>query len=99
MSHVLLNDEDLQRIQADCNQAITRITWSYNADLSNCISIKQAIQLAREGYDGGPEALEIFKPKTKVFSEWMDYVHLLTVYYNRNKEIRKFTILRTRIQL
>ena len=98
MSHVLLNDMELQRIQSDCAEAIKNTSWKCNADLSSCKSIKQAIQLAREGFDGGPKALQMFKPKTRVFSEWMDYAHLLTVCYNCDKEIQKFTILRTRIQ-
>ena len=98
MSHVLLNNDELQQIQMDCDKAIKIITWKRNADLSDCKTIKQAIQLAREGFDGGPEALEIFKPRTRVFSEWMDYAHLLTVCYNCDKKIKKFTILRTRIR-
>ena len=98
MNQNLLNDEDLNRIQTDCTKAIKNIAWKHNADLSNCKTIKQAIRLAREGFDGGPEASEMFKPKTRAFSEWMDYAHLLTICYNCDKEIRKFTILRTRIQ-
>ena len=97
MSQVLLDDVELQQIQSDCAEAIENTTWKYNANLSNCTMIKQAIQLAREGFDGGPEALQIFKPKSRVFSEWMDYAHLLTVCYNYDKEVKKFTILRNRI--
>ena len=41
--------------------------------------------------------MQKFKPKSRVFSEWMDYAHLLTVCYNYDKEVQKFTILRTRI--
>ena len=80
-----LTEAEIKRIDDDCQAALKQVSWNNNADLANCFSIKQAIQLARDGFDGGPAAIEKFKPKDAAYNSWMDYAHLITVYYNRNK--------------
>ena len=97
MNSYMLSEAEVQKINDDCQAALNQVTWNNNADLDNCYMIKQAIQLARDGFDGGPTAIEKFKPKDANYNSWMDYVHLVTVHYNRGKLIKKYTILRTKI--
>ena len=91
---MLLTDKEKAAIESKCDEAIKNIEWKYDADPDDCITIKRALQSARKGYDGGPTALMNLKPRTNSHSEWMDFVHLVTVYYNMNKDIKKYTILR-----
>ena len=98
MNLVTLTEAEIDTINTDCENALNQVLWYTNADLSNCSSIRQAIQLARDGLDGGPTAIEKFKPNNGNFTAWMNYAHLITVYYNRDKRVKKYTILRTRIQ-
>ena len=94
---MLLTSNEKAEIEIKCDEAIRDIEWKNNAGPDDCTTIIRALQSARKGYDGGPTALMKLKPSTNSHSEWMEFVHLVTVYYNMNKTIKKYTILRNRI--
>ena len=93
MKSVHLTANDVTRLREKCNNAINDINWTNTADLTNC-DYKRALQLAREGQDGGPTATKRFEPTNNNHHKWMKYAHLLTVLYNRNRSVKRFTILR-----
>ena len=94
---MILTDVEKAAIENKCNEFICLIEWRNNAAPGDCINIERALQSARKGCDGGPEAVTNLKPKTNSHSDWMNFVHLLTVYYNRGKSVKRYTILRKRI--
>ena len=94
---MILDDKEKAAIEDKCDEVIQSIEWKKNAAPGDCINIERALQSARKGYDGGPEATINLKPKTNSHSSWMNFVHLLTVYYNRDKLVKRYTILRNRI--
>ena len=99
MVDIQLSQDELTDIKMKCQEAILNITWRRNADPADCTTVTRALQLARNGFDGGPTALDQLQPNTNSFEEWMNFVHLVTVYYNHDKKLKKFTILRKRITL
>ena len=77
-----------------CGQAIANTTWFNNITFPADFTINQAIQSARKNEDAGSTGARQMIPKDFRYHAWMDYVQLITVYYNFGKETKKFTILR-----
>ena len=84
-----------RKILEKCRNAIDNTSWYNNYSFPAGITIHQAIQLARSNKDAGPTGAKQLEPNNLDFHAWMDYVHLLTIYYNIGKTTKKFTILRT----
>ena len=76
-----------------CGQAIAN-TWFNNITFPADFTINQAIQSARKNEDAGSTGARQMIPKDFRYHAWMDYVQLITVYYNFGKETKKITILR-----
>ena len=85
---------EIEFIKRKCQEALAQVTWANNICYNNNITIAVATELARQGLDGGKEAVWNLQPKTNDFHSWIDYAGLCTVLYNCGKTCKKFTILR-----
>ena len=92
MSEITLGDKD--KIMKKCMDALKEVTWRNNMSFAADTTIEQALQSARMNMDAGLQGALGLVPSTSDFHEWMDFVHLITVYYNVGKTAKKFTILR-----
>ena len=69
----------------------TSITWN---ELGNASNIAEATCEAMAGRDLGWEKTRNLMPANYDHHHWMNFAHLLTVLYNRDKEIKRFSIFR-----
>ena len=86
-----------EEILEKCYAALEHVQWNHNETFDADTTISKAIQSARMGKDAGLHGAVKLVPATLNFHDWMDYVHLITIYYNFGKPIKKFTILRKRV--
>ena len=87
--------EEKEEILKKCNAALDAVTWYNNLSFTADTTIDQALRSARLNMDAGLTGAQSLVPLSLNFHDWMDYVHLVTLYYNFGKETKKFTILRT----
>ena len=90
----LLQETELKHIKQQCEWAQDEIVWKNDAPITAARTIKSALQAAVDGLDIGRERTLLLMPKTADYHVWMDYAHLLTIYYNRNRTVQRYTILR-----
>ena len=86
--------DELSFIRSRCESALEDIRWSNTAENSSSLTLEQALVAARNGHDAGLEHTRSLQPTSNSHNDWMDYVYLLTLLFNRNRPFRKFTILR-----
>ena len=91
---VEITEEEKNSILEKCYQAMQETTWNNNVSFSADCTISQAIQTARDNKDAGLQGALQLLPTTNDFHDWMNYVHLVTIYYNFGKINKKYTILR-----
>ena len=89
-----LEESELNFIRLRCESALEDIRWTNTAENASSLTLKQALVAARLGHDAGLEHTKSLQPSSTCHAEWMDYVYLLTMLFNRNRPFRKFTILR-----
>ena len=92
-----LSYEEKEEILGKCNIALNNVAWNNNTTFTADTTLSQAIQSARLNMDAGLHGALSMMPSTSNFHEWMDFVHLVTIYYNFGKIAKKFTILRNRV--
>ena len=92
-----LSKEEKEEILVKCNKALENVNWNNNTTFDADTTLAQAIQSARLNMDAGLHGALSMMPSTSNFHEWMDFVHLVTIYYNFGKIAKKFTILRNRV--
>ena len=86
--------QEFERTRDSCNWALTRITWKNNATVDAAQSRSKALLAANNGMDPGHDKTRSLAPQTMLYHEWMQYAHLLTILYNRDRAEKRFTILR-----
>ena len=94
MVEIIAKQEELIMFKKKCQQAIKDIKWEETTTPPPA-SITEAHQLAKEGSLICKKAVTDLEPQNENFEEWMKYIHLLTCLYNRNRNPKKYTILRT----
>ena len=92
MSTITLNERE--EIMRKCEAALDQVKWNNNISFTADTTIAQALLSARSNKDAGLKGALSLLPSTLDFHEWMDFIHLITVYYNFDKDVKKFTILR-----
>ena len=91
---VLLTDDELDWIKRKCDEALDKIIWRNNTIYSADMTLFQAIEGAERGLDYGMEGALQVQPVSIAHMDWMNYARLLTIWYNRDHELKYFTILR-----
>ena len=90
------NDDDTaEDVKDKCLNALNDIKWMNHINFDEDATVEYAIELARQGLDGGLEGTFQLQPRDLNFHCWMQFAHLCTILYNRNRTIKKYTILRT----
>ena len=69
----------------------TSIKWN---ELGTAKNIAEATREAVAGRDLGWEQTRKLMPNNYDHHHWMNFAHLLTVLYNRDKELKRFSIIR-----
>ena len=95
MVNIDAKEEELAFIQKKCQEAITDITWDPEANLMPNITLSEAREMAKVGKIFHKDTILRLEPQNAKYAEWMNFVHLLTILYNRNRIYKKYTILRT----
>ena len=88
------DDETAETVKDKCLDALNDITWMGQIEFDQQTTITTAIELAQQGLDGGLEGTYNLQPTDLNFHEWMQFAYLCTILYNRNRTIKKYTILR-----
>ena len=88
------DDETAEVVKEKCLDALNEINWMGQVTFTPETTIDGAIELALQGLDGGLEGTYELQPTGLQFHEWMQYAYLCTILYNRNRSIRRYTILR-----
>lgn len=78
-----------------CRSARENIVWDTSAPFLPNLTLKEALHMAKNGENLNRRNAEMLEPATRDHNEWMDYAHILTIEYNKNRTERKYTILRT----
>ena len=89
-----ISAEQQQRYKNQCDKAIEEIIWPQNIPLLSEINLKQALQMAKDGQKISKKTAQALEPANLCFHEWMDYAHMLTIYFNSCNQQCKYTILR-----
>ena len=97
MTEIIVNQKEITIFKKKCQEAIKDIQWSHGTPFQPNITIVEALKMARNGEQFCKETIDNLEPKGENHAEWMNFIHLLTILYNRNKEIKKYTILRKRM--
>ena len=90
----VVNEATKRRINDELESMKTSINWN---NLGSAKNIAEATREAVKGRDLGWEGTRAMMPNNYDFHHWMNYAHLLTVLYNRDHEIKRFSILRNAI--
>ena len=88
------DDQTAEVVKSKCLDALNDIKWSEQVNFTPETTINDAIELALQGLDGGMEGTYQLQPDGLQFHEWMQYAYLCTILYNRNRSLRRYTILR-----
>ena len=88
------DDASARVVKSKCLGALEEIQWMNQIQFDDKTTIKMAIEWARQGLDGGLEGTMKLQPSNLNFHCWMDYAHLCTILYNRNRNEQRYTILR-----
>ena len=72
-----------KRIENKTDEYLTLIKWRNNSQPQ---SLQHAVELAKNGSDGGYDATIRLRPTSRVFSDWMDWNNLVTFLVNRDTE-------------
>ena len=89
-----ITTKEHQSYKLSCKQAINDTVWSETNCLSPITQLDQALSMAKEGQNLSKENVEKLEPKSMLFHEWMDYAHIITIFYNKCHKKKKYTILR-----
>ena len=89
-----LTENEFRRVSHRCEMAMEDIKWTNTADFTGDLTLNRAVEFAKNGQDAGYENTLSIQPKTACHHEWMEFARLLTLLFNRNREFKKFTILR-----
>ena len=81
-------------VKIKCLATLQEIDWMNQIQFTDESTVAMAMDLARQGLDGGMEGTLKLQPKNLNFHDWMQYAHLCTILYNRTKVPEKYTILR-----
>ena len=71
------------RISAKTDEYLSQVNWRNNGVPRD---LKNAVELAKMGIDGGREATLQLKPTSRIFEEWMDWNNLVTFLFNRDTD-------------
>ena len=88
------DDMTAEMVKDKCLETLNDIDWKGQVSFNTQTTIETAIELAQQGLDGGLEGTYQLQPDDLNFHSWMQYAFLCTILYNRNRAIRKYTILR-----
>ena len=88
------DDATAEMVKDKCLDILNDINWKEQVNFTDETTIDGAIELALEGLDGGLEGTYRLQPDDLQFHKWMRYAYLCTILYNRNRQQRRFTILR-----
>ena len=88
------DDASAEVIKTKCLNALNDIQWLDQLTFDETTTVKMAIEWARQGLDGGLEGTFKLQPSDLSFHCWVDYAHLCTILYNRNRTNQRYTILR-----
>ena len=89
-----LTGKELEYISHKCEMAMEDIKWTSTAIITGDLSLAKALEAARTNQDVGYEKTLALQPTNGSHHEWMDFVFLLTMLFNRDRAFKKFTILR-----
>ena len=89
------SEESLEICKNKCQQARANIKWDNSAPFLPNLNLKEALRMAKNGENLNQRTVERLEPTTNNYNEWMDYAHILTIEYNKNRTECKYTILRT----
>ena len=94
MGEIVISEAEKERLKEICANFLDQVDWRNNTTFSADTSLSEALDLAKNGKDAGKIGAIAMEPKCLLFHEWMQYAHLITIYYNWNKSEQKYTILR-----
>ena len=89
------DDNTTEEVKDKCLNSLNDIQWRNHINFTKHTTIESAIELARQGLDGGLEGTFQLQPQDLDFHCWMQFASLCTILYNRNRTNKKYTILRT----
>ena len=79
----LMDQAMCSRIKNKTEEYLTLVKWRNNGQPQN---LQHAVELAKNGIDGGYDATMRLRPTSKIFAEWMDWNNLVTFLFNRDTE-------------
>ena len=88
------DDMTAEMVKDKCLEALNDINWKGQVSFNRQTTIETAIELAQQGLDGGLEGTYQLQPDDLDFHRWMQFAFLCTILYNRDRDTRKYTILR-----
>ena len=88
------DDNTAEMVKDRCLAALNDIVWMDQLQFTDQTTIAVAIEYARQGLDGGLEGTFQLQPTDLDFHEWMQFAYLCTLLYNRNRNEKRYTILR-----
>ena len=94
MVEVDAKPEEIAFFKNKCHAAINDIKWDPEAQLLPQLTTTTALSMARAGDNFRKSDVIKLEPQNTKYEEWMNFVHLLTILYNRNRKNKKYTILR-----
>ena len=95
MVEIEAKPEEITFFKRKCHDAMESINWNCNTPLLPNLTTIEALVMARAGDMFNKTTVELLEPQDGEYNEWMNFVHLLTILYNRNRTYKKYTILRT----
>ena len=93
---ILLTKEEHKIMQEKCDSALRRIIWRDNTVYAADTTLVQAIKAAELGLDAGFSGAYQMRPVSIAHMDWVNYARLLTLWYNRDHEMKYYTILRNK---
>lgn len=90
----IITEELRKEYESKCRVACTNIIWDASAPFLPNLTLKEALHMAKNGENLNQSTAKKLEPTTNNHNDWMDYAHILTIEYNKNRTERKYTILR-----
>lgn len=81
----LMDESMINRIVETTNHYLEHVIWRND---SQPTTLKEAVEDAKRGRDGGKDATLALRPTTKHFEEWIDWNDLITCLLNRDTGVR-----------
>ena len=80
-----LDDNFRSRIIQKTDEYLSAVNWKQNGCPA---TLREAVELAKQGLDGGKDLTMSFRPNNYDFHDWMMWNSLVTYLFNRDTQIR-----------